>query len=120
MKTRTQYELAFEMFKRGDDFQLVARSLGISHSLARELKHCYLADKAEANRFYLEKLDWERKEAVASVMREFQQSRIRFLEDKVYKSAAKRHSDTVFATFPEVVKIETYSPNGLITTWHPD
>lgn len=120
MKTRTQYELAFEMFRRGDDVQSVARALDISHSLAKELKRCYLADKADTGRFYLEKLEMERKEAVASVMREFHQNRIRFLEERVYKSAAERHADTVFVAFPEAVEIETYSPDGLVTTWHPD
>jgi hypothetical protein len=120
LKTRTQYDLAFEMFKRGDDVQLVARALDISHSLARELKRCYLADRAEANRFYLEKLEWERKEAVASVMLEFRRNRIRFLEERVYKSSAERHADTVFKAFPEVKEIETYSLDGPVTIRRPN
>jgi hypothetical protein len=107
LKTRTQYDLAFEMFKRGDDVQLVARALDISHSLARELKRCYLADRAEANRFYLEKL-------------EFRRNRIRFLEERVYKSSAERHADTVFKAFPEVKEIETYSLDGPVTIRRPN
>ncbi len=120
MRTKIQYELAFEMFRRGDAVQSVARALDISHSLAKELKRCYLADKADTGRFYLERLELERKEAVASVMREFRQSRIRFLEDQVYKSGPKRHADEIFAAFPEVIEINTYSRDGQAVTWRPD